>query len=152
MTQRLGGLTASMICKSTSRNNTRYPELISVKAAQTRKLVPVVLTLCREYNDGGPRDVHRCVVVANLQRFQEIVEMNHQYLSAEHSDELLACTRRCLQHYTELSRDAALSGKLLWNIVPNSISGCTWPLRANGPIPKRAGLTPTRISWDASPP
>lgn len=96
-----------------------FPCLTSVKAADTRHLVPVVHELCKRYVTGEERTQHRLLCAKRLTHFYEVLHMHEGvFLPREASALLFEHTKILLVHYSWLASDACARGKLNWSIVP----------------------------------
>ena len=116
---RLHNLKLSMFMHDPAAPYAHFPCLSSVKAADTRHLVPVVCELCRRYYDPTvERTQHRFFCAKRLTQFYVHLKHEGTHLPLAAGQAILADARACLAHYGWLAADANARGKLQWSIVP----------------------------------
>ena len=96
-----------------------YPQLGGgIKARETRSLVPVVLRLCEERNDGSPKHLHRVLMLRALNRAYELIDASRTFLSEAARAEFREFLDWFLLHYSWLAKAAHQERRKLWSLVP----------------------------------
>ena len=109
--------TLAQICKP-ERPHADYPCLgSSIKAAETRRMVPAIAKLVAECEQNRDEDRHRTLVMQALAKFYDILEAGGRYLGPE-APELVEAAETFLSHYSWLASRAMAEGRLLWSITP----------------------------------
>ena len=114
---RLAELKMENICVDRNAPHQNYPMLRSVKARETRYLVPVVLQLIKRYRDGTDQSSHMCECVEHLSTLCNVVDAGGLFLDATARSTYAASTHALLLHYTWLARHALETRMLRWSVV-----------------------------------
>ena len=97
-----------------------HPDVMhsTIKARQTRYLVPVCEKLCRDYCDNTIYSRRRLYCLQNLSKLYDIVDQNGIFLTDKAAKAFGEATSRFLLHYSALAKHAMDEGKYQWSIVP----------------------------------
>jgi len=87
------------------------------KAAESRHLVPVLLQLCQEFNDGSELHLHRIESYKHLNRCYQIIMSNDTFLGEAAAHELLESVDAFSVHFYKLSCLAIDDGEFCYNIT-----------------------------------
>ena len=99
--------------------HSEYPQLAkSLKAAQQRCLVPVLLELVRtDYDDGSQERRWRTECLKNLNAYYQIIEGAGMFLTRDESARLESAVEKCLVFYGALASKAMADGKYKYSTV-----------------------------------
>lgn len=116
---RLPEITVSMLIDDKSRT-TAQPQLKgpTVKAANTRSLLPYVAELARRKDTGTPKTRHRRKLCEWLQRFYDIVYTADMFLTGPQKMDLSYAVQRVGLHYLWLSTQAIMEARVAWGVTP----------------------------------
>jgi hypothetical protein len=91
----------------------------AIKAANTKALVPFLVLLCEESDDGGdPVKIHRKKAAQHLQQFYKIVYSHGEFLPADQSTAMRNHIFKFCHHYVWLHKEALARNVMLWGVVP----------------------------------
>ena len=89
----------------------------ALKAAQQRHLVPVILQLVEEYDDGSPFRKMRTLCLKHLNEFYKQIDACDMYLTQSEHTKLMDSVERCLVFYGSLASQSAEQKKFKWSTV-----------------------------------
>ena len=117
ISERIGRLTLRMFC-NVDHPHESYPMMSSLDAAEMRKLLPCIVTVCRRWNSGSDLDEHRLLCVRNIADACELIDTDPRLHFTSAQVELFqSYIDGFLLHYAFLAASASDSGRLLWNLV-----------------------------------
>jgi len=98
--------------------STQYPELRFLKAAEVRGMLPCVLDLCIEFDDGSEYWKHQIKMFRNLCTVYHVIHTGSIILSDDEFQVMKKAAKVFLNQYTYLSRLALDDAKMVYNVVP----------------------------------
>ena len=97
---------------------TSYPLCAHLKAAEVRGMVPAVLELRKQHNDGSRWRRHQIRMLEHLNTCYETIHTGGIVLADSEKKQLKTSAKCFLEEYTFLSAVAARDGHTLFNVVP----------------------------------
>ena len=101
--------------------------VLNVKAAEAQHLLPTMCEICRDLQDGSPRDAHRLLALESLAGVYKIFKDGDMCLSLPVAEHALQLLETHLLHYNWLLKNALANGYLcyplkykthnIWHIV-----------------------------------